>query len=205
VERCKFLYRSKKMLLLAHETEDLRRSILKIDRMDWLTGCKNQVKDLAETYLSDSLKILKTSLELGCGEQTVFYRVTAAQLRLLLCDTTRRHNQIEDISLARQVYPNLALHLLTGKIFDLQATPIPLKDWLAQRLPLIESTGAASIRELIRLVCDNEGGVHVDLKKGNGSTDLHREWILRIGDYVYKELESRNREMGFPGNKKPGR
>ena len=134
-------------------------------------------------YANDSVKILVTSLELVEQGRLEFYRVAALQLRLLLCDTTRRHNQIEDISLAKRIWPHLHLHPLNLEgFFDSDLDPIPLSDWLAQRLPL-PSGEALTLRGLIRRVCDQEGGAHVDLKPAPGlpaQPDVI-EWVCKAG------------------------
>lgn len=144
-------------------------------------------------YLQGSLNILRTSLKLGGEGQPEFYRVAAAQLRLLLCDTTRRHDRIEDISLAVRVFPDLAFHPLVGNKFDRNRFRIPLKNWLAQPLPEDENRAAPAIREFIRQICDNEGGVHFDPKNlpAEGSEKDYGRWIQLIGGYVLAELESR--------------
>jgi hypothetical protein len=95
-------------------------------------------------------------LELVGAEKPEFYRVAAAQLRLLLCDTTRRHGQVADISLARRLWPDLRLPTLGAKIETVE-TDLPLIEWLAQPVP-----GGITLRRLIRLVCDQDGGAHVD-------------------------------------------
>ena len=63
-----------------------------------------------QQYGQDALKILRTSLNLMDQGQPEFYRVAALQLRLLLCDTTRRHGRSVDISLASRLWPDLRLH-----------------------------------------------------------------------------------------------
>ncbi len=120
------------------------------------------------TFAHDAVKILATSLELVDQGRHEFYRVAALQLRLLLCDTTRRHNRVVDISLARRLWPRLQLYAinLQGR-FDPSLRPLLLSEWLAQRLPPAGSQ-AVTLRALIRRVCDQEGGAHVDLKPRAG-------------------------------------
>ncbi|NPV76656.1 MAG: hypothetical protein HPY59_09825 [Anaerolineae bacterium] len=152
----------------------------------------------AVAYLREAVGILQTSLELGRGKQPEFYRVVAAQLRLLLCDTTRRHNRMEDIALAPRAAPGWGLHPLVENRFDASRERLPLADWLAQPLPLGRDQARLTIRRLIRQVCDQDGGAHVDLKEWDaGDLDARREWILGIGEYVLGELEALLAEMGY--------
>lgn len=122
--------------------------------------------------------------------QPAFYRVAAAQLRLLLCDTTLRHNRTMEISLARRLLPGLALHPFSGGVFERRLPRLSLEDWLAQPA-LREGETAVTIRQVIREVCDREGGVHVDLRAHPSLEVLeqHRLLILCIGDYVLGELD----------------
>lgn len=134
--------------------------------------------------------ILQVSLDLAHHNHPEFYRVAALQLRLLLCDTTRRHNHIVDISLAPQVIPGLALHPLNayGNL-DLNQKALPLHDWLEQSLSL-GSKPPLTIRQLIRRVCDQDGGAHVDYKPHAGIINFEgfQTHILTIGEYVVSEL-----------------
>ncbi len=140
-------------------------------------------QNLEIIYANDSLSILATSLELIGQGRLEFYRVAALQLRLLLCDTTRRHNRVVDISLAKRLWPDLRLHPLNPDgYFDPSLEPIPLSDWLAQRLPL-PSGEVLSLRGLIRRVCDQEGGAHVDLKPESSLHALPEviDWVCKAG------------------------
>jgi hypothetical protein len=115
-------------------------------------------------YALDALDILEESIQLAAEGHAGFYRVAAAQLRLLLCDTTRQHGKIIDISLLPRLLPELKLPSVDQHSFIATKTDeIPLADWLKQKLVMGEST-AITIRELIRLVCDQDGGAHVDYK-----------------------------------------
>lgn len=141
-----------------------------------------------ESYLRDALEILRASLTLARGEQPAFYRVAAAQLRLLLCDTTFRHNRQEEIALLPRLRPTLALPPLTTRGgFDFSAAPIPLAAWLEQPLP-----DGLTIRLLIRRVCDQDGGAHVDLHPHAGSGDPQEaaRWILALGDCLLRVMET---------------
>ncbi len=131
-------------------------------------------------YARDSFAILGRSLELYRQGHRPFYRVTALQLRLLLCDTTRRHNQVVDIAVLPQLLPSLEL-----PAFGPGAARLPLKDWLAQPIPG-QPDQSLSIRLLIRRVCDQDGGAHVDLKSQAGPENLDpAEWIQKIGEMIY--------------------
>ena len=133
-------------------------------------------------YARDSLEILRHSLLLVQHGQRPFYRVAAVQLRLLLCDTTRRHNQVVDIAVLPQLIPEI----------DLPAVGQPeksllLKDWLGQPIPGY----ALTVRQLIRRVCDQDGGAHVDFKPEAGLDALDpAAWIQTIGEIVVERVKS---------------
>jgi hypothetical protein len=130
-------------------------------------------------YARDSLEILRYSLTLFKHGQRPFYRVVALQLRLLLCDTSRRHNQIIDIAVLPQIIPDLDLPVVGAG-----GKRLPLKDWLAQPIPG-QPDQALTVRQLIRLVCDQDGGAHVDFKPEAGLEGLGTaEWIQTIGEIV---------------------
>ncbi len=145
---------------------------------------------LLETYLLDALDILERSMALAYAEQPAFYRVAAVQLRLLLCDTTRRHGDIVNISLLPRLHPLFALHPPDAHSFDRSRLPMPLAEWLEQLLPLTEIIDKGqpeplSVRRLIRRVCEQDGGAHVDLRPAAAlPAGEYRGWILRIGAEV---------------------
>ncbi len=145
-----------------------------------------------QTYTRDSINILENSLKMIHEGNRAFYKVVAVELRTLLCDTTRRHNNILDISLAPRLAPRLALHPLEQDgSFNRSLARIPLAEWLEQPLP----TGLESpitIRELIRKVCDQEGGAHVDPKADSGLPEEldSAAWITAIGSYAAPELKA---------------
>lgn len=121
-----------------------------------------------------------------------FYKVVAVELRTLLCDTTRRHNQIVDISLAARLAPRLALHPLgPDGSFNRSQPRIPLAAWLQQPLPTGHQP-PITLQELIRKVCDQEGGAHVDPKPFGGLPDNldAAAWIAAVGKYVIPELKA---------------
>ena len=171
-------------------------------------------QDILIAYGRDALQILMTSLDLSRRGQTEFYRVAALQLRLLLCDTTRRHGEIVNVSLLPRLLPDLLLAPLgPDGSFDTQAPPLPLDVWLEQPFPapMPGSTpaplavaapwaGGLTIRHLIRWVCDQDGGAHVDPRRlrfeeppqssGRPGPD-YAGLILVIAEYIASVLEIR--------------
>lgn len=137
------------------------------------------------SYLEDSLQILTASLEQVENGAASFYRVVALQLRLLLCDTSRRHNRLENTSLAEQLFSDLALPALTPP-----HTPRPLAQWLEQ-----PAAAGLTVRQLIRRVCDQDGGAHVDPHPQAGLPDLPPQEIqaavYRLGQITAQALRQR--------------
>lgn len=148
-----------------------------------------------EKYFWDSLRIIEICLDQVEEGQPEFYRVIAAQLRLLLCDTTREHDRVVDISLIPRVYPGIRLQPLSrkGKILP-DAEPISLKEWLEQKVEILGES--VTLRKLIRNVCDHEGGVHIDPRKiSKKALKAERDWILAIGRYLAEEeIEEKSRD-----------
>lgn len=141
-------------------------------------------RDILLAYGRDALRILRDSLLLIQQGQRPFYRVAAVQLRLLLCDTTRRHNRVVDIAVLPQIIPDLDLPALGpgGK-------RLLLNDWLAQPIPGLADQ-ALTVRQLIRRVCDQDGGAHVDFKPEAGLDGLDPAgWIQTIGEIVVNSVE----------------
>lgn len=148
-----------------------------------------------ESYFWDSLRIIEICLDQVEEGQPEFYRVIAAQLRLLLCDTTREYDQIVNISLLPRVFPGIQLQPVSKKGgFSHHADPIPLKTWLEQKVTVADTS--ISLQKLIRHVCDREGGVHVDPRRlGKRVLRDERDWILEIGRYLVNEdIEDKPRE-----------
>jgi hypothetical protein len=142
-------------------------------------------------YARGSARILRRSIELYDQGERVFYRVMAVELRLLLCDTTRRHDKIYDLSLAPRLFPNLALSPLNDRYeFDLSGARLPLEIWLAQSIPL-NPTLTHTLRQLVRGVCDQDGGAHVDRRTTCVflPEDSQAEWMRKIAGVVLAELE----------------
>lgn len=141
---------------------------------------------LLEAYLDDTLTILRASLKLAQRGEQVFYRVVALQLRILLCDSARLHNRPLELALLPRLRPHLMLHPLTADgTFDPCAPLIPLQEWLNQVVPL-KATRPHTIRQLIRQVCDRDGGAHVDVRAplSPEAQEERVEWILRMGEYL---------------------
>jgi len=140
-----------------------------------------------ENYFWDSLRIISVCLELIDEGQPAFYRVIAVQLRMLLCDTTREHDQVADISLLPRVYPGIVLQPLDKKgRFDFDADGIPLEKWLDQKVYVLDKT--VSLRKLIRLTCDHEAGRIVDPRRiPRKQLKAERDWIIEIGRYLTEE------------------
>jgi len=139
-------------------------------------------------YFSDALQILARSTALAQGEQPFFYRVAALQLRLLLCDTTRRHNRIENIALAARLFPQAGFVAPgPGFRFEPGAAKIPLAAWLEQPLPV---QPPLTVRQFIRKVCDLDGGAHVDLRDPAGlpPPDVVQAWVLALARHAYEQL-----------------
>ncbi|MEA4908590.1 MAG: hypothetical protein VB089_13265 [Anaerolineaceae bacterium] len=136
------------------------------------------------TYTQEILGMLRACVEHIQAGQALFYRPAAVQLRMLLCDTTRRHGQIVDISLLPQVSPRLSLPLL-GEAPD--GDRRPLETWLEQSLP---TQPPLSVRQLIRRVCDQDGGAHVDLKPQRlpPAQEACAAWILAIARVILAEM-----------------
>ena len=151
-----------------------------------------EISELA--YANDALDILNTSLELVQQGRLEFYRVVALQLRLLLCDSTRRHNRVVDISLALRLWPDTCLSPLNpAGFFDPSLDPFPLADWLAQPLPL-PSGPVLTLRDLIRRVCDQEGGAHVDLKPEANLQEVADVpgWVCKAGEEANRVLRAKS-------------
>lgn len=133
-------------------------------------------------YAADALRILERSLGLVEAGETAFYRVAALQLRLLLCDSTRLHNQIIDTALLPRVVPGLRLPAFDSHGQALGGD-LPLDVWLEQEL--VVGAERMSVRRLIRAVCDQDGGAHVDTH-GKALPVEAREALLKIGREIEK-------------------
>lgn len=130
---------------------------------------KEQVRLLA--YARDSLTLLEQATALYRQGVQPAYRLAAVQLRILLCDTTRRHNQTVALSLIPRLLPELQLPPLQpaftegeacGEIWMENVPLINLDEWLDQQIGVQQGQGQFSLRGWIRTVCDQDGGAHVD-------------------------------------------
>lgn len=138
-------------------------------------------------YARSAVRILARSVELARGVEPDFYRVIALELRLLLCDTTRQHERVVDSSLAARLWPDLLWPALDSDGRFSESLPgLPLAAWLEQPLP---STGT-TLRQLIRRVCDQDGGAHVDLRPQATRLDYPstRAAILQVAEVVLGRL-----------------
>lgn len=136
-------------------------------------------------YARDAVSILRHSLQCISAGEVIYYRVAAVQLRLLFCDTTRRHDQMVTTALARRLWPELYLPAWSG---PLSGGVLPLDEWLEQKLP----DGGLSIRQFIRCVCDQDGGAHVDLRRHSRLPDrgVLIAWICRVSEIGLVAVES---------------
>lgn len=138
-------------------------------------------------YARSALRLLRRSLELGQGAEPDFYRVAALQLRLLLCDTTRQHERVVDISLVPRLWPDLLWPALDSSGQANSGLPaLTLSAWLEQPA----APGGMTLRQLIRRVCDQDGGAHVDLRERPPLADYAsaRQMILRVAELVLERL-----------------
>lgn len=112
-----------------------------------------------------------------------FYRVAAVQLRLLLCDTTRLHNRMIPTALAARLWPDLRFRTLSRDHPEL----LELSEWLEQKMPEFDF----SVRQFIRRVCDQDGGVHVDIRKNNQLPCKEQtvNWIFKVSSNVLEALD----------------
>lgn len=143
-----------------------------------------------QRYCLESLEILETAIHLYQQGRRTFYRVAAIQLRLLLCDSTRRHGRSVDISLLPRLLPGLTLPALSQEGLLLEHAPfLPLASWLDQELA--EGDKSLSIRLLIRRVCEQDGGAHVDPKPKAGLAGFsrHPEWVIRIAQMLLEQVK----------------
>ncbi len=143
-----------------------------------------------ETYCREALEILETAINLYRQGKYPFYRVAALQLRMLLCDATRRHGELIDISLLPQWQPDLLLPpLLPDGLPNLSIPRLALSDWLEQPLPAV-SGSPLSIRIFIRRICEQDGGAHADPKPQAGLSGYpqREEWVVKLADIVLSSL-----------------
>lgn len=145
---------------------------------------KRSERQLLLAYARDAVLILRQALERVENGQVYDYRVAAVQLRLLLCDTTRRHGQMLPTALAGRLWSDLRLPAPAG------AQPgagFLLEDWLELKLP----EGDFTIRQFIRRVCDQDGGAHVDFRRHARLPETFQSaiWICRLGELALAALD----------------
>lgn len=145
--------------------------------------------------MGDALEILRTSSALVRQGQTAFYKVIAVELRLLLCDTTRRHGRVVDISLLPQLVPDLRLPPLPRYLEPGAALTdeLSLEQWLEQE---VRSPGGdpVTLRRLVRLVCDQDGGAHYDPRAASPLKELDDvpELLAEMADVLVARLARRS-------------
>jgi hypothetical protein len=136
---------------------------------------------ILKVYTSDALSILENCIALAERGQSSFYRVAAVELRILLCDTAFRHDRHQDISIIPMLVPDLRLRLLDQPVDD--PSEVDLQTWLDSPSGLV---AGLSIRQLIRRVCDIDGGAHVEIKPLAGLPEHEdtRQWIIGVSKYL---------------------
>lgn len=143
-------------------------------------------------FARGALEILRESIALYDRGQIVFYRVMAVELRLLLCDTTRRHDESVDLSLLRRLLPDLTLPELDEAGEFRQEGGLRVGEWLDQEISL-ERGQQVTLRQLIRQVCDQDGGAHLDRRRRSGlqAGSGQQAWMRKTAWAVAARLEQR--------------
>ena len=145
-------------------------------------------KRVLQRYTLDAVSILRHSVGMMDSGFESFYRVAAVQMRILLCDTTFRHNRVEDIAVLPILFPHLKLPPLETTIRPESQVWLDLDAWLNQPA---SPCSDLSVRQMIRRICDVDGGAHVDLKPVNGipSGCDQAQWIKNLARVLLPELE----------------
>ena len=139
----------------------------------------------------DSIEIIRKSLSLVDEGNAPFYRVIAVQLRMLLCDSTRRHGKIEDISLLPCWLPEIRLEKLDENGQQRSGLAgLTINEWLDQKL-VVDSGKNQTIRQWIRQVCDQDGGAHYDpkVKSQLDPNTNYRDFIITLGRYLIHAVD----------------
>lgn len=138
--------------------------------------------------VENALAVLADSLVLIHQGKTQFIPVIAGQLRMLLCDTTRIHDRMVDVSLLKRVMPDLNLGMLNANgEFECTAQSMSLQDWLNQTVQLNHKE--VTILHLIRQVSDERGGVHADFQKSRNADEISETtWIIQIAEHLLSRL-----------------
>jgi hypothetical protein len=108
-------------------------------------------------YIRGSLRQIRYLTQRHDGDPEGSYRLLAVQPRMLLCDRKREHGDYTDISLLPKMIP--VPHFIS---INNPPDSLPLPEWLAQTVTLTDGS-SHSIREMIKLICERDGGAHVDL------------------------------------------
>lgn len=139
-------------------------------------------------YTLDAASILQHSLDLIESGEESFYRVAAAQLRILMCDTTFRHNRLEEIAVIPILLPQFKLPPLDALETTDRQGWLLLEDWLNQQA---DPCSDLTVRQMIRRICDVDGGAHVDPKPVNGvPADCYpARWIVKVARVLLPELD----------------
>ncbi|RPJ97276.1 hypothetical protein CW357_01010 [Rummeliibacillus sp. TYF005] len=147
---------------------------------------------------NEAMKILEYSIMMvEFFELEEFNNVIAAQLRLILCDTSKRGSKIIDNSLIRKIQPNPQLHqikelvnltvdgnsFVPDELFDYEKPRIPLSDWLNQvilSITLQNKKQDITIFDFIKHSANKSGGAHVDasLEEKAFIVDVHSKRVL---------------------------
>jgi hypothetical protein len=143
------------------------------------------VHDIQLEYALDAVDILGRSARMAT-EYPHYYRVAALQLRLLLCDTTRLHGKIVNISLIPGLLPDLSLPgVRADGRPDASGQALNLADWLEQSpLPGVPLT----IRQLVRITCDQDGGAHVDRKVESQLPEGIPDFLVNLSTWLAPHL-----------------
>jgi len=146
----------------------------------------------------EAMRILEYSVLLvKFFEIEEFNKVIAGQLRLILCDTSKKGKEIIDNSLIRRIQPNPKLFQVNelsnlsegmsgffpGEMFNYDKPTIPLKVWLEQVILSLNLQGKkqdVTIRDFIKFAANKSGGAHVDptLKEKAFIVEVHSDKIL---------------------------
>ncbi|GAP15336.1 hypothetical protein LARV_03120 [Longilinea arvoryzae] len=134
-------------------------------------------------YTRDAVLILQQVLQHYHEGQEYFYRVAAVELRLLLCDTVRRHDRVVSLALVKRLWPDVRFQPIDAQSKD---SSLPLEDWLEQKLP----DGDLTLRQFIRQVCDQDGGAHVDIRQHARMPGRHSTaaWICKLSEITLAAL-----------------
>ncbi len=161
-------------------------------------GSENPQKTVAEyekeyawyqQRLLNSMAVLEDCLALTYQGKMHFIQVIAGQLRMLLCDTTRIHDVLVDVSLVNRLQPYLRLGVLNAQgEFEKEDRSMELGDWLKQCIPV--NGKVVTIFQLIRQVSDERGGVHADFRKSrNADESAEAAWMRRIAEQLLWRLK----------------